>query len=76
MLYDAREKNIYVPFKKMEPSLIYLDTPQEVHLAYAEAASAVDFIQRTMGENALVRLLAGIRNTAPAPRNARCAGAR
>ena len=68
LLYDAREKNIYVPFKKMEPSLIYLDTPQEVHLAYAEAASAVDFIQRTMGENALVRLLAGIRNTAPAPR--------
>ena len=68
LLYDAREKNTYVPFKKMEPSLIYLDTPQEVHLAYAEAASAVDFIQRTMGENALVRLLAGIRNTAPAPR--------
>ena len=68
LLYDAREKNTYVPFKKMEPSLIYLDTPQEVHLAYAEAASAVDFIQRTMGENALVRLLAGIRNTAPSPR--------
>ena len=68
LLYNARETNVYVPFKKMEPSLIYLDTPQEVHLAYAEAASAVDFINRTMGENALVRLLAGIKNAAPAPR--------
>ena len=68
LLFNARETNVYVPFKKMEPSLIYLETPQEVHLAYAEAASAVDFIQRTMGENALVRLLAGIRNAAPAPR--------
>lgn len=68
LLFEAREKNNYVPFKKMEPSLIYLDTPQEVHLAYAEAASAVDFITREMGENALVRLLAGIRSAAPAQR--------
>lgn len=68
LLFNARETNVYVPFKKMEPSLIYLETPQEVHLAYAEAASAVDFIQRTMGENALVRLLGGIKNAAPAPR--------
>ncbi len=50
----------------MEPSLIYLDTPRDIHLAYAEAASAVDFIRRTMGARALVRLLAGIRNAAPA----------
>ena len=68
LLYKARETNNYVPFKKMEPSLIYLDTPQEVHLAYAEAASAVDFIQRKMGDGALVRLLAGIRNAPPAQR--------
>ena len=66
LLYKAREADKYVPFKRMEPSLIYLDTPQEVHLAYAEAASAVDFIQRKMGEGALVRLLAGIRNGSPA----------
>lgn len=68
LLYKARETNNYVPFKKMEPSLIYLDTPQEVHLAYAEAASAVDFIHRKMGEGALVRLLAGIREASPAQR--------
>ena len=66
LLYNAREKSNYVPFKKMEPSLIYLDTPQEIHLAYAEAASAVDFIQRKMGKDALVRLLAGIRDGPPA----------
>ena len=29
LLYKARNDNNYVPFKKMEPSLIYLDTPQE-----------------------------------------------
>ena len=69
LLFNARQTNNYVPFKKMEPSLIYLDTPQEVHLAYAEAASAVDFIQRKMGENALVRLLSGIRNGPPAQRS-------
>ena len=68
LLFKARETNNYVPFKKMEPSLIYLDTPQEVHLAYAEAASAVDFINREMGEGALVRLLAGIREAPPAQR--------
>ncbi len=67
LLYRARETNNYVPFKKMEPSLIYLDTPQEIHLAYAEAASAVDFIRREMGENGLTRLLAGIRDASPAP---------
>ncbi len=68
LLYNARKDNDYVPFKKMEPSLIYLDTPQQIHLAYAEAASAVDFINRKMGEGALVRLLAGIRDAPPAQR--------
>ncbi len=68
LLYNARKTNDYVPFRKMEPSLIYLDTPQQIHLAYAEAASAVDFIRRTMGDDAIVRLLAGIRDAAPAPK--------
>ncbi|MDE0330302.1 MAG: hypothetical protein OXL41_00380 [Nitrospinae bacterium] len=65
LLYNARKNNDYVPFKKMEPSLIYLDTPQQIHLAYAEAASAVDFIHRKLGERALVRMLAGIRDAPP-----------
>ncbi len=62
LLYKAREAGSYITFKRMEPSLIYLDTPQDVQLAYAEAASAADFIHRKMGARALVRLLAGIRN--------------
>ena len=69
LLYQAREANDYIAFKKMEPSLIYLDTPQDVQLAYAEAASAVDFIRRKMGPRALVRLLAGIRNASPAQKS-------
>jgi len=33
----------------MEPSLIHLDTPDEVQLAYAQAASAIEFILVTRG---------------------------
>ncbi len=65
LLYKARETNRYIAFRKMEPSLIYLDTPQDMQLAYAEAASAVDFIRRKMGARAIVRLLAGIRDASP-----------
>ncbi len=63
LLHEAREANRYIPFKKMEPSLIYLDTPRDIHLAYAEAASAVDFIRKTMGPNAIARMLRGIRES-------------
>ena len=35
----------------MEPSLIHFDTPEQVQLAYAEAASAVDFINQSKGQS-------------------------
>src|SRR5262244_232501 len=51
---------------KMEPSLIYLETPEQVQLAYAEAASAVDFINQSKGREGVRELLAAL-NDKPTP---------
>ena len=66
LLVQALEKNQFVGFKKMEPSLIHLDTPEQVQLAYAEAASAVDFINRSKGQVGMRELLATL-NDKPTP---------
>ncbi len=58
LLVQALEKNQFVGFKKMEPSLIHLDTPEQVQLAYAEAASAVDFINQSKGRAGMRELMA------------------
>ncbi len=66
LLVQALEKNQFVGFKKMEPSLIHLDTPEQVQLAYAEAASAVDFINQSKGRAGVRELLATL-NDKPTP---------
>ncbi|MEE9275961.1 MAG: tetratricopeptide repeat protein, partial [bacterium] len=60
LLARARDRGAFIAFERMEPSLIYLDTPEEVQLAYAEAASAADFITRRLGQGGLGRLLRAI----------------
>jgi predicted Zn-dependent protease len=45
----------------MEPSLVYLDMPEEVQLAYAEAASAIDFMVHRKGQPAIRELLAELK---------------
>jgi len=57
LLVQALEKNKFIGFKRMEPSLIYLETPEEVQLAYAEAASAVDFMVQRKGHDGIRELL-------------------
>ncbi|HEX9143945.1 MAG TPA: tetratricopeptide repeat protein [Candidatus Binatia bacterium] len=57
LLVQALAKNQFVGFKNMEPSLIHLDTPEQVQLAYAEAASAVDFINQSKGNAGIHDLL-------------------
>jgi len=64
LLVQALEKNQFVGFKKMEPSLIHLDTPEQVQLAYAEAASAVDFINQSKGQSGVRELLAALNDKA------------
>jgi tetratricopeptide (TPR) repeat protein len=57
LLAHALKHNSFVGFKNMEPSLVKLDTTYQVQLAYAEAASAIDFIMHRLGAKGLVRLL-------------------
>ena len=64
LLVQALEKNQFVGFKKMEPSLIHLDTPEQVQLAYAEAASAVDFINQSKGRSGIRDLLSTLKDNA------------
>ena len=64
LLVQALEKNQFVGFKKMEPSLIHLDTPEQVQLAYAEAASAVDFINQSKGRGGIRDLLSTLKDNA------------
>jgi predicted Zn-dependent protease len=66
LLVRALAKNQFVGFKKMEPSLIHLETPEQVQLAYAEAASAVDFINQSKGRGGIRELLAAL-NDRPTP---------
>ena len=42
-----------IGFEKMEPSLISLETPEDVQLAYAQAASAIEFIITKAGHEGL-----------------------
>ncbi len=62
LLVRALEKNQFVGFNKMEPSLIHLETPEQVQLAYAEAASAVDFINQRKGQAGVRELLATLKD--------------
>ena len=60
LLARALAQNKFVGFDKMEPSLIYLETPEQVQLAYAEAASAVDFLASRKGEAGVRELLSEV----------------
>lgn len=62
LLARALATNRFVGFKKMEPSLIYLETPEQVQLAYAEAASAVDFLVQRKSEAAPRELLSELKS--------------
>lgn len=61
LLAQALEKNKFVGFKNMDPSLIHLETPEEVQLAYAEAASAIDFLTHSKGQTIIPKLLAELK---------------
>ncbi len=60
LLAKALRKKNFISFKSMEPSLIYLKTAEAVQLAYAESASAVDFIRRRLGKDALPKMFRAI----------------
>jgi len=51
----AREK--LIDWEKMENSFIKLETPEEVQLAYAQAASVIDFILSRAGDRGLQEVM-------------------
>ena len=57
LLARALEENRLIGFDRMEPSLIYLETPEDVQLAYAQAASAIEFIVQSLGYKGLKRVM-------------------
>jgi tetratricopeptide (TPR) repeat protein len=57
LLARALVANRLIPFEKMEPSLVKLENPEDVHLAYAQAASAIEFIIGKAGHESLREIM-------------------
>jgi tetratricopeptide (TPR) repeat protein len=57
LLAHALADGKLIEFERMEPSLIKLDTPEDVQLAYAQAASAVEFIIARAGHPGLAEVM-------------------
>ncbi len=57
LLFRALTEQKLIPFDKMEPSVIRLETPEEVQLAYAQAASAIEFIIVKAGHEGLKEIM-------------------
>jgi tetratricopeptide (TPR) repeat protein len=53
LLAEALRTGEFVTFDQMEPSLVRLETPHQVQLAYAEAASSVEFMLSRVGYSGL-----------------------
>ena len=66
LLAKAIEEQEFVSFEDMEPSLIRLDTPEQVQLAYAEAASAVDYILQVKGPSGMRDVLSHVKRRSTA----------
>jgi Flp pilus assembly protein TadD len=62
ILARAVRSGEFVGFDQMEPSLVRLETPEQVQLAYAEAASAIDFIIDRVGYSGLKAIMASMAN--------------
>jgi tetratricopeptide (TPR) repeat protein len=57
LLSRALAEGRLIKFEKMEPSLVRLDTPDDVQLAYAQAASAIEFIISKAGHEGLREIM-------------------
>jgi tetratricopeptide (TPR) repeat protein len=57
LLSKALAERKLIPFEKMEPSVVRLETPEEVQLAYAQAASAIEFIIVKAGHGGLKEIM-------------------
>jgi tetratricopeptide (TPR) repeat protein len=63
LLAQAQTDQKLIAFAKMEPSFIHLETPEEVQLAYAQAASAIEFIINNVGYKGLKQVINAMAQT-------------
>jgi len=57
LLARALSEGKLIRFEQMEPSLVRLENPEDVQLAYAEAASAIEFILMRSGYEGLQKVM-------------------
>ncbi len=57
LLARALGDDRFISFERMDPGLVKLDTPEDVQLAYAEAASSIDFIVSRRGYDGLRQMM-------------------
>jgi tetratricopeptide (TPR) repeat protein len=57
LMAQALSNRKLIGFERMEPSLIRLETPEDVQLAYAQSASALEFIIAKVGEKGLQEIM-------------------
>ncbi|MCS7230688.1 MAG: tetratricopeptide repeat protein [Elusimicrobiota bacterium] len=56
-LLDAKRNNRLIPFENLKGSLVYLDSQQEVELAFIELASFLEYIINNFGENKFIKFV-------------------
>jgi len=63
LLARALSEGKLIRFEQMEPSLVKLENPEDVQLAYAEAASAIEFILMKSGYDGLQKVMKQMAST-------------
>ncbi len=61
LLANAEKENKLISFSRMSPSLVKLNSQEEVSLAFAEVANTVDYLVRSYGQDKLLSLLNELR---------------
>ncbi len=57
LLLDAAKKNEIIPFEKMKGSLVYLESQQQVELAFVELSTFVEYLINTFGEDKFIEFV-------------------
>ncbi len=57
LLINAKKEDRLISFRDLKGSFVYLDSPQQVELAFLEVASFVDFLIKTYGEESLIQFI-------------------
>ncbi len=63
LLADAYLNKKLISFSRMSPSLVRLDSQEEVSLAFAQVANTVDYLNRNYGREKLINLLQELKNS-------------